>query len=218
MKRAPLGSQILLVALLSGCDQKPPPSAPASASALVREPVQSVQPAQAPSNAKREEVAALEKVIRDSTRTSAERGEALIERSKKLGLHAPEGTTAKPSPSPRVEIALPEGPPRSDPVEGGTYVLSISIDFAGGHAQQERAAATVERDGETLRIRRHEPGSEPLIATLREGRLSATGYEEGLSYRLEGQVTGPGKLAGRVTGNAPGTEIRDGRWSLERVK
>ncbi len=210
MNRARVLSPILLAAFLAGCDRKP-----SVAPAAKAEPV---PPAAEPSRTDREEIAALEKAVRDSSRAPAERREALIERSKRLGLRVPEKFERAGPPPPRVEIALPDGPPRLDPIESGTYLLSISVGFAGGPSQEERAPASVERDGETLRIRRQEPGSEPLAATLQEGRLTAVGFEGGLSFRLEGQVTGPGRLAGRVTGTAPGTEIRDGRWSLERVK
>jgi len=122
-------------------------------------------------------------------------------------------------PAPKIEIPLPQGPPRKDPVENGMYVLSISIDLDNGGSMNQRHACSVAVAGEEMTIRL-ERSRESLVGSLRDGRLVVKARETPGAYGLEGQVTGPGKLAGRVVGGPAlqGVTILDGRWSLQRVK
>jgi hypothetical protein len=119
----------------------------------------------------------------------------------------------------KVEIILPDGPPASDTVEDGTYVLSVHIELDNGASVDDHHACNVKVTGADIAIDL-ERSKEKLAGTLKDGRLTVNPREGPGSYGLEGQVTGPGKLAGKVVGGAPleGVRIVEGRWSLARVK
>lgn len=124
-----------------------------------------------------------------------------------------------PAASPRIEIALPEGAPELDSIESGTYVLAVSLKFEGEKEHNERQVCEVSVTGETIAILLEKAGVEPIRGTLKAGRLQARGREGEATYQLEGQVAGPGRLAGRLKGAVPGAaRIREGRWELERVR
>lgn len=121
-------------------------------------------------------------------------------------------------PSPRIEIQLPDGPASTAPVESGKYVLTTSLQFVDGREHNERQACDVQVEGTRIEIRFQRASVEPLRGTLERGRLKARGREGEGSYTLEGQVTGPGRIAGKLRGAAAeAVTIRDGKWSLERA-
>ena len=121
--------------------------------------------------------------------------------------------------APHIEIALPEGSPKLDPIESGTYVLATSLEFESGKEHSERQACEVSVKGESIEIVLQRAGVDPIRGTLKGGRLRARGREGEGTYDLEGQVTAAGRLAGVVQGGVPGqVTIRGGRWALERIK
>ena len=120
----------------------------------------------------------------------------------------------------KIDIALPEGPPTGDPVEPGTWVLSVNIELDNGAIVSNRHACTVSLEGEKVTIRLDRSSEAPLVGTLRDGRLEVDARQGKATYSLEGQVTGPGRLAGRIAPGQPleGVAVLDGRWELRRVK
>ena len=120
----------------------------------------------------------------------------------------------------RIDIELPETPPTGDAVEPGTYVLSISIELDNGGSVNDRHACTVEIEDETMTLRMDRSKGDPVVGTLKGGRLVLKAREGEATYGLEGQVVGPGQLRGTVVAGEglKGVRIVDGRWALDRVK
>lgn len=120
----------------------------------------------------------------------------------------------------RLDIELPGTPPTGDPVEPGTYVVSISIELDNGGSVNDRHACTLEVEGEKVTLRMDRSKGEPMVGTLKDGRLVMNAREGEATYGLEGQVVGPGQLRGTVVAGTglKGVRIVDGRWSLDRVK
>ena len=129
------------------------------------------------------------------------------------------GCGKEPS-SEKAEIPLPEMPPRLDPVESGTYILSVTIDLEGGRKIRQRHACSVQVRGAEMVIRIERSKSPPLVGVLAEGRLVVQPGEAPDSYGMKGQVVGPGKLEGKILDrpSPEGVRIIEGMWSLERVK
>ncbi len=170
-------------------------------------------------DAKAERLSATKKVMSDPASTPEQRRQAAIERASLLGVEPPPALLEQSEPKFKVDIAIPDSPPTADVVEDGVYVLSTSMTFENGPRIDNRQVCKVTVRGEEIALRFDRGGANPVAASLKEGRFSAEVKEGDGQISLTGQVAGPGKLAGRANGKAPGgLAIKDGRWLLERVK
>lgn len=140
-------------------------------------------------------------------------------RARELGVEIPPWPDASPRRSP-ISIELPTSPPTDDPVEPGTWVLSHYLVLAGGQRVDERQACRLELDGERVVMHMERSAGSPVRGTLRAGLLEARRREGEATFELRGQVTGPGRLVGRLEakGLTGDLEVEEGRWILERVR
>ena len=134
---------------------------------------------------------------------------------------APLGQAGRTRLAPRFDLELPEGPPSGDPVEPGSYILSILIMLDNGQPMRNRQECTVDVEGETITIQLKHSATDPIIGTLKDGYLvvKAAAAAKG-AYGLEGQVVGPGRLRGEII---PGEDhdvvsIVEGRWGLDTAE
>ncbi len=133
----------------------------------------------------------------------------------------PVGLAARTRLSPRFDLELPEGPPSGDPVEPGSYILSILIMLDNGQPMRQRRECTVDVQGETMTIQLKHSATDPIIGTFKDGYLVVKAAEAAKgAYGLEGQVVGPGRLRGEII---PGEDhkvvsIVEGRWGLDPVE
>ena len=173
------------------------------------------------SGALAERLAALAVTAADVNADPRARRRAVVERARLLGIEVPDQLERAEVPAPpRLDIPEAKGEPTDDAVESGSYVLSMSLEFTGGVKTADLKACTVDVRGERIRIRVQRQQGEPMVGSLRDGRLVVTGKDEFATVRLEGQVVAPNKLLGTVSGGYTldkAVRVTEGRWMLERV-
>lgn len=119
-----------------------------------------------------------------------------------------------------VRLELSDLPPTADPVESGSYLLSIVIQLTSGSFNKDQWPCRVEVDGPQVTILLENRQTDPIFATLEDGHFLSEPREGQGTYGLEGQVVGPGKVRGVVL---PGPEdhpsigIVKGRWGLDAL-
>jgi hypothetical protein len=156
--------------------------------------------------------------IRDSGAPREVREAALRAHGKRKGVEISPSSVEKPRWN--IQIEIPTGPPDESPLLSGAYVLSTRILLTDGTVHQDRRKCTVTVDGESIAWITEGQEVYPVRGTLKKGLLQATCKEPAGEFELRGKVVRPGKLVGTLTlkpaGETP-LEVRDGRWSLERL-
>ncbi len=205
---------LALVGLVACRDDGAAPAAPPESTGADESVTGDGSPETPPSQ---EQLDVLLATVRNPESSPEERRQALVEHARLLGKEVPPALLETPAKKFHVEIELPDGPPASDPLVAGTYVLSTRFELSGNRpAVEERQACEVEVDGTGVTIRLNRAPKTAIVGECRDGRIRLRGEEGDLRYELTGQIVGPRRAAGRVTSS--GVEIEDGRWSLERVR
>lgn len=119
-----------------------------------------------------------------------------------------------------IELTMHDGPPASDSVEPGRYLLTVIIRLSNGRFIKEQRPCRVKLEGEKVTILLENSGADPITGTLQSGEFFSEPREGPGTYGLEGVVAGPNKIRGMVIPGPvghPAVDIVEGRWGLDAV-
>ena len=83
-----------------------------------------------------------------------------------------------------VRLELSDEPPTADPVESGTYLLSIVIQLTSGSFNKDQWPCRVEVDGPQVTILLENRQTDPIFATLEDGHFLVAVHALDLEDRL----------------------------------